>query len=133
VKAITIYDVALARGAKATPDGGLSGSEFDRLGLPMFGGCQMCGASIAAYNASPSMTGYLMCSNACIGDYGFPSVGAYTAWETYQGELQLAAQAEVDLDDEIRVNMQTAEDAYEAACIDDRAYLDGTEGIRHRP
>lgn len=70
---ITILDVAEARGVQAGPDGSISGGEFERVGLPLFGGCEGCGASIAAYNAYPSKTGYIRCGD-CIGDLGFASV-----------------------------------------------------------
>ena len=48
-------------------------AEFDRLGLPMMGGCQVCQASIAAYNACPTATGNLSCTN-CVGAEGFATV-----------------------------------------------------------
>ena len=80
MKSITILDVAIAMGAN---ENNLTMGEFDRLGLPMIGGCQRCGACIAAYNASPSKSGYLMCANGCIGEDGFPSVKAYQAWQAW--------------------------------------------------
>ena len=60
---VTIYDVAVALGAREGADGSMSGAEFERLGLPMFGGCQGCGASLAAYNAHPQRNGYLACGD----------------------------------------------------------------------
>ena len=83
-KSITILDVALARGVN---EDNMTMGEFDRVGLPLMGGCQRCGACIAAYNASPSMTGYLMCARGCIDEQGFPSVKAYEAWQNYQDAL----------------------------------------------
>lgn len=73
---VTILDVARSRGIKSEKDGKIPGSEFDRVGLPMIGGCQHCGATIAAYNAYPSKTGFLQCSD-CIADIGFGSVEAF--------------------------------------------------------
>lgn len=70
---ITILDLALHRGAKAEPDGSINGAEFARVGLPLFGGCELCHASIAAYNACPSHSGYLRCTE-CIGSTGWTSV-----------------------------------------------------------
>jgi hypothetical protein len=62
---ITILDVAVAWGARKDERGCISGGEFERLGLPLFGGCQTCGASIAAYNAVPNKNGYLSCKGGC--------------------------------------------------------------------
>ncbi len=66
---ITIYAAAcviLGREAK-------TGADFEEAGVPMLGGCEICGASIAAYNACPSKTGHLRCLSGCIGDLGFAS------------------------------------------------------------
>jgi hypothetical protein len=70
---ITILELAQAMGAEETEDGSISMAEFDRLGLPMMGGCQVCQASIAAYNACPTTTGNLSCTN-CIGAEGYATV-----------------------------------------------------------
>lgn len=91
MKSITVLDVAIYMGADHNS---LTIGEFDRLGLPMVGGCQVCGATIAAYNASPSQSGYLKCANSCIGDSGFPTVKAYLTWEAYQQALNEAAVSE---------------------------------------
>ncbi len=72
--AITILELAKFRGAKEDADGGMNGGEIERVGLPFMGGCACCGACIAAYNASPSKSGYLKCTNECIGDDGFETV-----------------------------------------------------------
>ena len=85
MKPITVLDVAIAKGARVE-NGSISGAEFDRLGLPMFGGCQHCGASIATYNAYPSKTGYLQCSN-CIGNAGFENAAAFYLWLEKWGDL----------------------------------------------
>jgi hypothetical protein len=70
---ITIFELAVHRGAKEDERGGINGEEFERVGLPMFGGCQDCGASIAAYNAYPSKSGFLKCKD-CIDESGFPTL-----------------------------------------------------------
>lgn len=75
---ITILDVALAWGAKGSEDGSINGSEFDRVGLPLFAGCQCCGASLAAYNAYPSSTGFTRCED-CVGNLGFTTVAEFEA------------------------------------------------------
>ena len=72
--AITVLELAIFRGAKESESGGMSGAEIERVGLPFMGGCQRCGACIAAYNASPSKTGYLMCTHGCVDDVGYETV-----------------------------------------------------------
>ena len=47
-------------------------------GVDILGGCQNCHATIAAYNAYPSTSGYWRCAN-CIGDTGFAAVADFTA------------------------------------------------------
>lgn len=57
-----------------------TGADFAEAGLPIMGGCQVCGASIAAYNACPSKTGYWRCLNLCIADQGFDTVEDAQEW-----------------------------------------------------
>jgi hypothetical protein len=71
-KAITILDLARFRGAKSEM-GAISGSEFERVGLAMMGGCRNCGATIAAYNACPTKSGNWTCLDCVDGD-GFETV-----------------------------------------------------------
>ena len=72
---ITIYQLALHRLGIAPGDGaGLTGADFDRADLPIMGGCEICGASVAAYNAAPSKSGYIRCASGCIGDEGYLTV-----------------------------------------------------------
>jgi hypothetical protein len=73
-KPVTILELAEHRGAKQDEHGGINGAEFERVGLPIMGGCQVCGATVAAYNACPSKSGYLRCANGCIGGDGFSDV-----------------------------------------------------------
>lgn len=73
-KPITVLDLAKHRGAKADEDGSFTAGEIIKTGLPFMGGCAVCGATIAAYNACPSKSGYLKCANECIGDSGWDSV-----------------------------------------------------------
>ena len=47
-------------------------------GVDILGGCQGCHATIAAYNAYPSTTGYWRCAD-CIGDDGYATVADFTA------------------------------------------------------
>ncbi len=75
---LTILDLAYF--IENIPEGdGVGGEVFDRLGLPIIGGCQACGATVAAYNACPSTTGYLRCREGCISDLG---------WVNYQEALE---------------------------------------------
>lgn len=71
-KPITVMDLAMHRGAQEI-DGGINASEFWRVGLDIIGGCRRCGASIAAYNAHPTKSGFWACSD-CVGDDGWDSV-----------------------------------------------------------
>jgi hypothetical protein len=77
---VSVYEVALARDVQVV-GGSVNGAEFARVGLPILGGCCVCGATIAAYNAAPSTYGYLMCLNGCVTDEtGFPTVEAFEKW-----------------------------------------------------
>ena len=79
-QAPTILDIAKAWGAKEDENGGINGGEFERLGLPLLGGCQNCGASIAAYNAYPGRNGFLIgtcCSSG--GDEVYQTVEEFEA------------------------------------------------------
>lgn len=70
---VTILDIAISRGVKEDKKGYIDENEFYRIGLQMTGGCINCHASLAAYNAYPSKSGYWKCSD-CIGDDGFNTV-----------------------------------------------------------
>jgi len=52
----------------------VTGADYEEAGLPMLGGCEVCGASVAAYNACPSRSGYLRCLHGCVGEDGWESV-----------------------------------------------------------
>ncbi|WP_297775404.1 hypothetical protein [Mycobacterium sp.] len=72
IEPVTIMAVATDMlGREAT-----SGADYQEAGLPMMGGCENCGATIAAYNAYPSTSGFLRCEG-CIGDDGYPTVRAF--------------------------------------------------------
>ena len=76
---ITAMEIALYRLGK-TPTDKLTGDDFEKARIPMFGGCCRCAASIAAYNAFPGRNGYWHCDE-CIGDddchVGFSTVEAF--------------------------------------------------------
>lgn len=66
---VTIMQLAEYRiGREAT-----TGSDYAEACLPIMGGCEHCGATIAAYNAYPSKSGYLRCRN-CIDPDGWYTV-----------------------------------------------------------
>lgn len=77
--AITVMDWAGFRGVRRGDDGSISMGEFDRVGLPMIGGCYRCGACISAGGACPTKMGYLACAGdddggGCVGDDGYDTV-----------------------------------------------------------
>jgi hypothetical protein len=53
--------------------------DIEDVGLPFFGGCQVCHASIACFNAYPSKTNYLRC-RSCIGGLGFATTDEFETW-----------------------------------------------------
>lgn len=76
---VTILDIAILWGAKADAEGSINGGEFDRLGLPLFAGCQCCHATLAAYNAFPTRNGWISCRE-CVEDTGFATVADFDVW-----------------------------------------------------
>lgn len=67
--AVTVAELAeYVLGRPATSE-----ADYVAANLPMLGGCQGCAASIAAFNAYPSTTGFLQCAD-CIGDRGYETV-----------------------------------------------------------
>lgn len=60
IDAPTIYDVLIRLRPDLAEASAISGAEFEKAGLPMFGGCYVCGASIAAHNACPGKSGFLV-------------------------------------------------------------------------
>ena len=71
---ITILDLAIHRGAKVSEDGSINGAEIEKTGLPFMGGCCRCQATIAAYNAAPTTTGYIACASECAEGIGYATV-----------------------------------------------------------
>jgi hypothetical protein len=55
--------------------------DFARAGVDILGGCEYCGATLAAYNAYPSKSGYWRCAG-CIGSDGFPTVENFVSHES---------------------------------------------------
>lgn len=87
-RAVTVLACAIARGAQPSPvedpNGApgpiYSAAEFERVGFAIVGGCNVCHATIAAYNAYPAKTGYWHCED-CIGALGFESVEEFEAFQ----------------------------------------------------
>jgi hypothetical protein len=72
---VTVLDLARYRLGRATNDDGpMTGADFLRAQLPIMGGCQVCHATVAAYNACPTRTGYLRCADGCVDAMGFTTV-----------------------------------------------------------
>lgn len=76
---ITIMDLAEHRGLVLDEYGNANGAQFEAVGLDFLGGCSVCGATIAAYNACPSKSGMWKCSDDCIGDDGWTDVAEANA------------------------------------------------------
>jgi hypothetical protein len=70
---ITILDYVKS---KAGEKDSYSAEDFYRNGVEMLGGCEVCQATIAAYNAYPSKSGFWRCAN-CIGNSGFTTVDEF--------------------------------------------------------
>jgi hypothetical protein len=51
-----------------------TGADYQEAKLPMMGGCEVCHATVAAYNSCPSKTGYIRCQHGCIADMGYETV-----------------------------------------------------------
>jgi hypothetical protein len=51
--------------------------DFYSVGVDITGGCEICGATLAAYNAYPSTSGYWRCAD-CIGTDGFTTVEEFS-------------------------------------------------------
>lgn len=86
---ITIMDVAESRGVKIDDDGGVRAQEFERVDLPVMGGCCVCGATVSPYNAYPGKNGKLHCKDD-IGDKGFKAVEEFE--KAYADELDWQAE-----------------------------------------
>jgi hypothetical protein len=52
--------------------------DFFRNGVGILGHCQRCAATLAAYNAYPSTSGFWRCAD-CIGDTGFATIAEFKA------------------------------------------------------
>ena len=83
---ITILDLAVIRGVKSNEDGSITAEAFADVGLAIIGGCECCGATIAAYNGYPSKSGNWRCGD-CIDTFGFDTVESFRQWARPTGGL----------------------------------------------
>lgn len=129
---VTILDVALYRlkrmlgeqevAGMPLPDvaarvesGSLTAGDLGLVNFAIMGGCERCGASIAAYNAHPSRSGFWRCGD-CIGPEGWATVeeadkaiagAGKEAEKTYLVTLRVAVTVTADADEEaIAENVQ---------------------------
>jgi hypothetical protein len=82
-------------------------------GVDILGGCQRCGAIIAAYNAYPSASGYWRCAD-CIGEDGFATVADFTAHEA--PIVTCPACSNADTISEIRITTGERAEGYALEC-----------------
>lgn len=78
---ITIDQVATARAGKECE----TGDDFMNVGLQIFGGCMVCGASIACYNAYPTKLGFWQCGDCVSPKVAFETVAEFEAFSAKQG------------------------------------------------
>jgi hypothetical protein len=67
---ITIMELATFR-LKREPT---TMADFEEANLPMLGGCQACGATVAAYNSCPTKSGYIACVGCVPEHFGYETV-----------------------------------------------------------
>lgn len=83
-------------------------------GVDIIGGCQSCAATIAAYNAYPSTSGFWRCAD-CIDDTGFATVADFTTHEASVVICPLCGNADTIC--ETRITTERAEE-YALECGD---------------
>ena len=87
---ITIHDAVLAEGAPPDDSGGYLGDQYTARGYALLAGCEVCGATLAPYNAYPSTSGYIRCGE-CLGTNGYPTVALFH--DTYPPVASVQVQA----------------------------------------
>ena len=75
---ITIHELAIFRGMRDDGTGQFSGGDYADVGLAIMGGCERCGATLAAYNAHPTRTGFWRCGD-CVGPHGYATAAEANA------------------------------------------------------
>ncbi len=75
--AITILDYVVEKlGDDYPEDGCIDAGQFYALGFDIMGGCEVCGATLGAYNAYPTRSGYWRCAED-LGETGYGSVAEF--------------------------------------------------------
>jgi hypothetical protein len=86
-----------------------------KSGVDILGGCQLCAATIACYNAYPSTSGYWRCAD-CIGDTGFATVADFTTHIAVAATCP--ACGNTDTITETRITTTDRDDEYALECGD---------------
>lgn len=73
------YNECMRVDGKVVPSEGVTAADLAEYDIPLGGGCKACGATIAAYNACPTRSGYIACQGECARD-GFRTVEEYAAF-----------------------------------------------------
>ena len=89
--------------------------DFFRNGVGTLGHCQRCAATLAAYNAYPSTSGFWRCAD-CIGDTGFATVADFTARNA--AAVTCPSCGNIDTISEIRITTSEDTEAYALECGD---------------
>lgn len=111
---VTSLQVAIARGATPQEDGAFTMEAIENVGIPFFGGCACCGASIAAHNEYPSKSGMLKCES-CIGDNGFNSVEEFEAFvKSRHDEMEADCELQMRLDEREVLELEHPSANYDA-------------------
>lgn len=71
---LTALDIAVAllsekRGVDLSEQTSFSGDDLAEVGIPILGGCSVCGATLGAYNATPQRSGYWACHSCARSGY----------------------------------------------------------------
>jgi hypothetical protein len=83
-------------------------------GVDIIGGCQICAATIAVYNAYPSTSGYWRCAD-CIGDTGFATVADFTSCTA---AIKCPSCGNADTISETRITTSETTEKYALECGD---------------
>lgn len=94
MRAITLMDVARARGVSEGADGSVSGADLARVGLQGLTACDRCRAPLPVFHAYPTDTGASRCAH-CLGPLGFDTVEAFERFDRARVANEAAAAAGV--------------------------------------
>ena len=87
--------------------------DFYRNGVDLLGGCEGCHATIAAYNAYPSKSGYWRCAD-CIGNDGYATVTDFKEDDFSTGNCPACGAP--DSLREIRITVDESTEGYALEC-----------------